>query len=100
MSRTRKWLAVTLAAAGALIAGGAISWWLMSARAKPAAAYQTTAIRRGDVSAQVTATGTLSPVVLVQVGSQVSGTIKELGADFNSRVTAGQVIARLDPRFF
>jgi HlyD family secretion protein len=87
-----------------LLAGVAAAgaWWALARRGGggPAVTYQTTAARRGDLVSQVTATGTLSPVVLVQVGSQVSGTIAELGADYNARVTREQVIARLDPRFF
>ena len=57
-------------------------------------------VERGDVVARVTATGTLSPRVTVQVGSQVSGRIAELKADFNTSVKKGQVIAKLDPRMF
>ena len=52
------------------------------------------------LSAQVIATGTVNPVTLVQVGSQVSGTIKKLYADFNSVVRKGQVIAQIDPALF
>jgi HlyD family secretion protein len=54
-------------------------------------------VTRGDVVATVDATGTLQAVTTVQVGSQVSGTIKTLRADFNSRVRRGQVLAELDP---
>jgi HlyD family secretion protein len=57
-------------------------------------------VERGDLVARVTATGTVSPRVTVQVGSQVSGRIAELYADFGSRVKKGQVIAKLDPRMF
>jgi HlyD family secretion protein len=57
-------------------------------------------VERGDLVGRVTATGTLSALVTVQVGSQVSGRIAELYADFGSRVKRGQVIARLDARLF
>jgi HlyD family secretion protein len=57
-------------------------------------------VTRGDVVEAVGATGTLEAVTTVQVGTQVSGTIKELHADFNSIVRSGQVIARLDPSLF
>jgi HlyD family secretion protein len=57
-------------------------------------------VERGDVIGKVTATGTLSALVTVQVGSQVSGRISELAADFGSRVQKGQIIARLDARLF
>jgi HlyD family secretion protein len=62
--------------------------------------YQTTAVKRGPITQAVTATGTLNPVVNVQVGSQVSGNIFKLFADFNSQVKAGQVVAQIDPALF
>src|SRR5690348_2859707 len=61
---------------------------------------QTTPLSRGDIVDTVGATGTLQAVTTVQVGSQVSGNIQWLGADFNSIVKKGQVIARLDPSLF
>src|SRR5215510_12800814 len=60
----------------------------------------TLAVDRGDIADVVGATGVLQAVTTVQVGSQVSGTIKDLLADFNSNVRKGQVIARLDPALF
>ena len=60
----------------------------------------TAAVTRGDVVEKVNATGTLQPVTTVQVGTQVSGTIKALHADFNSEVRKGQVIAELEPSLF
>src|SRR5438876_2962989 len=62
--------------------------------------YQTTTVTRGPITQAVTATGTLNPVVNVQVGSQVSGNISKLFADFNSQVKAGQVVAQIDPALF
>ena len=62
--------------------------------------YKVGKVERGDLTAVVAATGTLNPVVSVQVGSQVSGQLREVLADFNSPVTANQVIARLDPQTF
>lgn len=62
--------------------------------------YRLEAITRGDVATSVTATGTLSAVTTIQVGSQVSGVISRLYADFNSRVQKGQVLAELDPTPF
>lgn len=62
--------------------------------------WRTAQVEKGDLKVTVTATGTLSAVTTVQVGSQVSGTLAWLGADFNSRVKRGQVIARLDPAVF
>src|SRR5438046_4720033 len=65
-----------------------------------AAQFQTTAVTRGSITQTVTATGTLNPVVNVQVGSQVSGNIQKLFADFNSKVKAGDVVAQIDPVLF
>jgi HlyD family secretion protein len=65
-----------------------------------AATYQTANVTRGPITQAVTATGTLNPVLNVQVGSQVSGNISKLFADFNSQVKAGQVVAQIDPALF
>jgi HlyD family secretion protein len=62
--------------------------------------YQTATVTRGPITQAVTATGTLNPVVNVQVGSQVSGNIQKLFADFNSQVKAGQLVAQIDPVLF
>jgi HlyD family secretion protein len=62
--------------------------------------YRTEKVDRGTVTMTVTATGTLSAVTTVQIGSQVSGVIARLYADFNSRVTKGQLLAELDPTPF
>ncbi len=61
------------------------------------ARYRTQAVDRGDIVQTITANGTLNPVTLVQVGTQVSGTVQKLHADFNDQVAAGQVLAELDP---
>src|SRR5437868_2929509 len=63
-------------------------------------AFQTATVTRGPITQAVTATGTLNPVVNVQVGSQVSGNIQKLFADFNSEVKAGQTVAQIDPALF
>src|SRR5881396_4366267 len=62
--------------------------------------YQISIVTRGPITQAVTATGTLNPVVNVQVGSQVSGNIAKLFADFNSEVKAGQTVAQIDPMLF
>jgi len=89
----RTWiaLAVVVAAAGAFLA--------FRGRDKEIQ-YQTTSLERGDIVDVVGATGTLQAVTTVQVGSQVSGTVDSLGADFNSRVKKDQVIARLETSTF
>ncbi|MBW8307081.1 MAG: efflux RND transporter periplasmic adaptor subunit [Thiobacillus sp.] len=93
MKKTGMWvlLVIVIAAAG---------WW-WSSQGKPAEAqYRTAPVDRGDISAQVSANGTLNPVVLVNVGTQVSGTVRRIEADFNQQVKAGQVLAELDPALF
>jgi HlyD family secretion protein len=79
-----------------LLAGG---FFLLRGRGE-APQFTTGAIDRGDVVQVVGATGILEAVTTVQLGSQVSGTIKSLHADFNSTVKKGQVVARLDPAIF
>src|SRR4051794_19468268 len=91
-----KWL--ILIAVIALLAGGGIWYWQHPGDQAPE--YRTAAVTRGDLTQAVTATGQLNPVVNVQVGSQVSGIISKLFADFNSKVTNGQVVAQLDPATF
>ncbi|MEP7371344.1 MAG: efflux RND transporter periplasmic adaptor subunit [Nitrosospira sp.] len=62
--------------------------------------YKTQAVDRGDIVQNISANGTLNPVVLVNVGTQVSGTVYRLYADFNDRVEEGQILAELDPALF
>lgn len=83
-----------------LLTGVAAAWW-WNGTGKPAEPqYRTATVDRGDISAQVSANGTLNPVVLVNVGTQVSGTVRRIEADFNQQVKAGQVLAELDPALF
>jgi HlyD family secretion protein len=67
---------------------------------KTEAEYFTAKVEQGDIHQIIEATGTINPVTLVQVGSQVSGMISKLYVDFNSKVTQGQVIAEIDPKLF
>jgi HlyD family secretion protein len=62
--------------------------------------FRLAKVEKGEVNLAVTATGTINPVINVLVGSQISGTIKALYADFNSQVKEGQVIAQIDPAIF
>ena len=73
---------------------------LARCRKSNASAFQTTTVTGGPITQAVTATGTLNPVVNVTVGSQVSGNIQKLFADFNSPVKAGQTVAQIDPALF
>jgi len=81
----------------ALLAGAAYGAWSLFFAPPDAPAWRFAQAERGPIVGAVSATGTLNPVVSVQVGSQISGQIEELFVDFNSPVTAGQLIARLDP---
>jgi len=86
-------------AAGLIIALAVIGeLWRM--HSQNAITYETVPLERGPVQASVTATGTLNAVVDVQVGSQVSGNIKALYADFNTKVKKGQLVALIDPELF
>jgi HlyD family secretion protein len=93
MKRFFPWLALL---AGLFI----IAFVVRQCRNGGAANYQTATITRGPITQAVTATGTLNPMVNVQVGSQVSGNIAKLFVDFNSQVKAGQVVAQIDPALF
>lgn len=83
----------------ALLGGSGYAYYRYRTQ-KPAPAVITSTVTRGDIADQVGATGTLQAVTTVQVGTQVSGTIQALYADFNSLVRKGQVLARLDPSLF
>lgn len=88
-------LVVTLIA----LAAGAYYYYLAPAQAAAGKLdYQTATLSRGNIESVVNAAGTINPVVTVEVGSELSGTIEELHADYNSLVKKGDVIARLDDR--
>jgi HlyD family secretion protein len=80
-----------------ILAAIAVGAWFWLAHKGDGTTYQTVPVLRGDLTQTVTATGTLNPVINVQVGSQISGNIKSLFADFNSPVKAGQIVAQIDP---
>lgn len=91
--RRRRWMAVLGAV---VLLAAATGVWRMTAAPK-AAQFGTAQVKRQTIVRTINATGTLQAVTTVQVGTQVSGTIAELDADFNSQVKKDQVIARLDP---
>lgn len=95
MSRKAVTLLVTL-----LVLAGATTYFVAHRASAGPAGFVTTTVRRGRIEAKVTATGTLSPLVNVTVGSQISGRVSELMADYNSIVTKGQIVARLDSSLF
>jgi HlyD family secretion protein len=94
MNRKRAWLILTvvLVVAGLLVVLGLN-------RSTPPEHF-TAKVERGEIDDVVEATGTINAVITVQVGSQVSGTIAKLNADFNSRVHKGDVVALIDPSLF
>ncbi len=91
---------LSLVVAIVAIAGAGYGAWhlLFAPSSKPA--WRLAKVERGPIIGTVSATGTLNPVVTVQVGSQISGQIRELLVDFNSPVKAGELIARIAPETF
>jgi HlyD family secretion protein len=82
-----------------VVLGGAGGYYFYQRAQKPVEpAYKTAPVERRTISARVTASGTLQARVTVQVGSQVSGRVLELYADFNSKVKKGDIVAKLDPQ--
>jgi HlyD family secretion protein len=92
-SHWARWITILVLLA---LIGGA-GFWYYRRKAESAPKYITAPVALGDLQQVVTATGQLSPVVNVQVGSQISGRIKSIKADFNSKVSSNQVIAEIDP---
>ena len=90
---------ISLAVVAAL-SGGGYWWWQKREAQTQAVSYRTAKVDTGGLVASVSASGTLNAVVSVQVGSQVSGQIKEVLVDFNSEVKKDQLIARIDPETF
>lgn len=83
-----------------VVCGAVYAFWGAGASKAAKQSWRTAALEKGDVTQVVSANGTLNPVVLVSVGTQVSGTVKKLHADFNDKVSEGQVLAELDPALF
>ena len=96
--RSRK-LAIALVAI-ALVALAGAAWWWVGSQGDAANGYRFAKVERGAITSVVSASGTLSAVTTVAVGSQISGQIKELFVDFNSPVQKGQLLARIDPETF
>ncbi|HYR46119.1 MAG TPA: efflux RND transporter periplasmic adaptor subunit [Thermoanaerobaculia bacterium] len=93
MNKKLLWVLIVLAAAIGI-------FFLVGSRKKPAEKYRTVTVDQGDITQTVTATGALSAVTTVKVGSQVSGIIARLHVDFNSAVKKGDPLAELDPTPF
>jgi HlyD family secretion protein len=90
----RGWLPIAIAVA-LLVAG--YFWYRSSHGAGSNGGYRTEAVSRGELAVVISATGSLSAISTVDVGTQVSGTIQSVDVDFNGHVSKGQVIARIDP---
>ncbi|HXF99818.1 MAG TPA: efflux RND transporter periplasmic adaptor subunit [Bacteroidota bacterium] len=95
MFTNKKWLWIAVGAV--VVLGG--GFLLLNNGGGDKITYRTAKVDRGDISVVISATGTLQAVTTVQVGSQVSGTIAKLYADYNTRVKEGQLLAQLDPTF-
>ena len=93
--KTKNNRALKLTAALLAIAAAAVGYYYISSD-KAEIQYKTSPVTRGDILSTIQATGTLNPVETVDVGTQISGTIKELYFDYNSRVKQGQLIALMD----
>lgn len=87
----------TLIALSLLIIAGLVTLWIRPEKLSAENRYVTATVERGAITQTVSANGTLNPVTLVNVGSQVSGIVRKIYADFNDHVTAGQILLELDP---
>lgn len=96
MTWRANWKLIGLVVAGAVVIGGALVYWTGNRATPPR--YITTAVTQGDVVTTITASGSVNPVVVVQVGTYVSGTITTLSCDYNTRVAKGQLCAKIDPK--
>lgn len=90
---------VTFSIIGAVVVLGISSYYYILNDKSNEIQYRIEKVTRGDMEVVVTATGTLSAVTTVQVGSQVSGTLAKINVDFNDKVTKGEIIAQIDPTF-
>ena len=95
VSRRRRWLWRGVAGAALVIGVGTATLWLMQ-RGGPHRVYTTIPASTGPLTVTVTATGQLAPVTEVDIGSEVSGTVESVTADYNTRVHKGQVLARIN----
>lgn len=92
-----RWVIAILLVAGLAGTGG---WWFLARGGQPTMDIRTATVERGSVRALVSTAGTVSPLVTVEVGSELSGQVSDVLVDFNDLVTEGQLIARIDPRTF
>ena len=88
---------ILITAVPLLLITAGVWWWLAPSKDSSEKRYVTATLERGSLTQSVSANGTLNPVKLVSVGSQISGIVNKLYVDFNDRVKAGQVLLELDP---
>jgi HlyD family secretion protein len=93
--KRKKWLIPVLIVAVIIIL--VLVFFIFRGNGNHKISYKTEALKRGDIEAIVSTTGTVNPVTVVEVGSQVSGTISRMYVDYNSPVKEGQVVAEIDP---
>jgi HlyD family secretion protein len=96
MIRRVSWKLIGLLVAGTVVVAGAVVYAIANRAAPPH--YVTTVVTQGDVVKTITASGTVNPVVVVSVGTYVSGTIEALSCDYNTQVHKGQLCAKIDPK--
>lgn len=96
MKRSLLFLAVILV----LAAGGGGAWWFWQSRAKSEPALRTQTVALGSVEDTVSAVGTLQPLNYVDVGTQVSGQLRQILVDYGARVEKGQLLAQIDPTIY
>lgn len=94
MNKKAKWLILASVVTGLLLVA------ILGFNRNPQVQHYTAKVERGEINDVVEATGMINAVIMVQVGSQVSGTIAKLNVDFNSRVRKGDVVALIDPALF
>ncbi|MEO3385558.1 efflux RND transporter periplasmic adaptor subunit [Mesorhizobium sp. CAU 1741] len=92
-SRRRRWPLVVLLV---VAAGGALAYWQLAGTSQPQTVYRTTPIERGQLTVEVSATGTLQPLTQVDVSSELSGVVRSVAVEQNQRVSNGDVLAELD----
>lgn len=96
MFKHPSWKVIGILVAATVAVGAAAVYWMMTRASPPR--YVTTAATQGDVVTTITASGSVNPVVIVEVGTYVSGTIETLSCDYNTRVHKGQLCAKIDPK--
>lgn len=94
----KRWIVITVILA-VVVAAAAIGW-LVWKKQKAANGYRTAQIEQGNIVQIVRATGTIQPITLVQVGTQVNGPVRKLSVDYNDRVKAGDLVAQIDPTVY